>query len=291
MKSWRDLKVNKLEDSKIIIASVAYDKSASVGLGASLAPDKLRELSYHLPAATKDGYSISDAKIYDLGDIGHNNSGLGNVYKSALDIFNYKKFPIFLGGDHSISIPLQKAFYEYAKSLGKTPAIIHIDAHPDFCDEYDGSKYSHACTNFRAYEEGYNLEDIVLIGIRGFEQQEIDLFSKHPELKIYTSKNINEDKMDVLKDLINKFDDKYLIYLSFDIDAIDPAFTPGTGTPETFGLMPIYVNNLITGIIGNLPVGAWDIVEISPPLDINDITSWTALKIMYEAFHTIINIK
>lgn len=288
MNSWRDLKVNSIEEAKIIIASIAYDLSTSVGAGASNAPDKLRNLSYHLPAATKDGKSILDAKIYDVGNIGDNNTGLNNIYAKADNIFNLNKFPIFIGGDHSVSIPVQKAFYDYAKKLGKIPAIIHIDAHPDFCDVYDGSKYSHACTNFRAYEAGYKLEDIVLIGIRGYEQQEIELFSKHEELKIYTSTLVNEKKVNVLEELKKKFDDKYLIYLSFDIDAIDPSFTPGTGTPETFGLTPTYVNNLINDMVKYLPIAAWDIVEIAPPLDINDITSWTALKIMYEVFYTLI---
>ncbi|MCK9470824.1 MAG: arginase family protein [Bacilli bacterium] len=289
MDSWRDLKVNNLDEAKVVIASVAYDLSASVGLGASTAPKKLRELSYHLPAATKDGKSIKDLKIYDLLDLADNESGLSGLYEKAADVFKLGKFPIFIGGDHSVSIPLQTAFYYYAKSLGKTPAIIHIDAHPDFCDIYDGSKFSHACTNFRAYEEGYKLEDIVLIGIRGYEEQEIELFSKHPELSIINASMINEDNFNVLELLKNKLDDKYLIYLSFDIDAIDPSFAPGTGTPETFGLTPTYVNKLINNIISTLPVGAWDIVEISPALDINDITSWTTLKIMYEVFYTLNN--
>lgn len=287
MNSWRDLKVNSIEEARVVVAGIAYDLSASVGEGASIAPDKLRSLSYHLPAATKDGKSISELKIYDIGNIGDNNTGLNKVYEKSAEIFSLNKFPIFIGGDHSVTIPIQKAFYEYANKLGKIPAIIHIDAHPDFCDVYEGSKVSHACTNFRAYELGYKMDDIVLIGIRGFEEQEIELFSKHPEVSIYTSSLINEEKVNVLKELKKKFDDKYLIYLSFDIDAIDPSFAPGTGTPETFGLTPTYINNLLNDIIEALPIVAWDIVEIAPPLDINDITSWTALKIMYEVFYTL----
>jgi agmatinase len=291
MKAWRDLKANNLDEANIVIASVAYDLAASVGKGASLAPERLRDLSYHLPAATKDGNSLKGLKIYDIGNIADNNTGINLVNKKAEEIFKLNKFPIFLGGDHSISIQIQKAFYDYSRSLGKIPAIIHIDAHPDFCDVYENSKFSHACTNFRAYKAGFRLEDMVLIGIRGYEEQEIELFSKHPNLDIYTATKINEDKVDVLEKLFKKFDDRYLIYLSFDIDAIDPAYAPGTGTPEAFGLTSSYVNTLINGIIKNLPVAAWDIVEISPTLDINDITSWTALKIMYEVFYTLKNKK
>lgn len=286
MKSWRDLTVNNINDANIIIASVSYDLSASVSLGASLAPNKLRELSYHLPPATKDGEPIG-VKLYDVGDIGSNVDSLDNVYREAKAIFSYKKFPIFIGGDHSVSIPIQKAFFEYANSLGKIPAIIHIDAHPDFCNEYKGSKLSHACTNYRAYENGYSLSDIILIGIRGYELQEIELFKKNKEIKIYNTSDILEKNINVFEELKKKFDDRYLIYLSFDIDSIDPSFAPGTGTPEAFGLSSNYVNKLINDIIEHLSVGAWDIVEVSPSSDINDITSWLALKIMYEVFHTI----
>ena len=289
MNSWRDLKVNKIEDAKIIIASIDYDLATSVGKGAAEAPEKIRRLSYHLPAATKAGSSIKDLNIYDMGSIANNNTGLTGVYSKAIEILKLNKFSIFIGGDHSISIPLQKAFYEYATNLGKIPAIIHIDAHPDFCDVYDGSKFSHACTNYRAYEVGYKLEDIVLIGVRGFEEQEIELFNKHKEIQIFTSSMVNEEKINVLSKLLKRFDDRYLIYLSFDIDAIDPSFAPGTGTPEAFGLSSIYVNNLINDLIKNLPIAVWDIVEIAPPLDINDITSWTTLKIMYEVFNTLKN--
>ena len=289
MESWRGLKVKKIDEAKVVIAGVAYDLATSVSSGASFAPEKLRELSSFLPPATKDGKSIVDIKLYDLGNIANNETGLDNVYTEALNIFNLNKFPIFIGGDHSVSIPIQKAFKEYAEKLGKIPALIHIDAHPDFCDFYDESKYSHACTNFRAYENGYQLDNIILIGIRGHELQEIELFNKHPEIKIYNASAINQGKVDVLEELKKKFSDRYLIYLSFDIDAIDPASAPGTGTPEAFGLSVEYVNNLINGIIANLQVAAWDIVEVSPPLDINNITSWTALKIMYEVFATLIN--
>ena len=287
MNSWRDLKVNKLEEANIIIASIAYDLATSVGKGAANAPEKLRSLSYHLPAATMDGKSLKGLNIYDIGNIADNKTGLVDVEKKAAEIFKYDKFPIFIGGDHSVSIPLQKAFYEYALKKGKIPAIIHIDAHLDFCDVYDNSKFSHACTNYRAFEAGYNLEDIVLIGIRSFEEQELELVNKHPELEVISASMINDGRIDVVEKLLKKFDDRYLIYLSFDIDAIDPSFAPGTGTPEAFGLSSRYVNNLINELIKSLPIAVWDIVEIAPSLDINDITSWAALKIMYEVFYTL----
>lgn len=287
MQPWRDLTVKKIEEAKVLISGIAYDLSCSCGQGTGFAPNKLRELSQFLPPATKDGESITKMKIYDFGDIGNNDLGIDKVELKALEILQYDKFPIFIGGDHSVSIPIQKAFYEYYRKQNKIPAIIHIDAHPDFCDIYDNSKYSHACTNFRAYENGYCLEDIVLLGIRGFELQEIELFKKHPEINIYRASLLNEKGMKVINELINKFDERYAIYLSFDIDAIDPSFAPGTGTPEAFGLSTTMTNEIINYFIKNLPVKAMDVVEVAPPLDVNDVTSWTALKIIYEVLNTL----
>ena len=88
----------------------------------------------------------------------------------------------------------------------------------------------------------------------------------------------------------NKFlDEKYEIYLSYDIDANDPAYAPGTGTPEAFGLTSLTILEIVTGLIKELNVRALDIVEVAPPLDVNNITSWLALKTIYEVFYTLQN--
>ena len=89
--------------------------------------------------------------------------------------------------------------------------------------------------------------------------------------------------------LIKKYSNKkYLVYLSYDIDANDPAYAPGTGTPEAFGLTNFETATLICGIVGGLNVDTMDMVEIAPPLDVNNITSWLGLKTLYEVFNTLI---
>lgn len=284
MKSWRDLKTDKIEQADVIIASVSSDRACSVGRGSRYAPQRLRKLSWSLPAFTAEGISIQALKLFDAGDIGRQHTSYDKIAIKAKELFAFEKFNLFLGGDHAVSIPLQAAFFEHCRKINKIPAIIHIDAHPDFCDVYDGSKYSHACTNYRAIERGYRFEDIVVLGVRGFEEQEIDLFSKHPELTVIKASTILKNGLESIIDLKSRFDDRYAIYLSFDIDAIDPSFCPGTGTPETFGLEPGELTKILNYLISNLPIMAMDIVEVSPPLDINNITSWTALKILYEIF-------
>lgn len=291
MNMWRDLLTDNAEQADISIASVSYDKAASVGKGAKQAPAKIRNLSSYLPPATKDGESLMGLKLYDFGDIGDDDTDYDVIEKRAAGIINADRFSLFLGGDHSVTIPIQKAFFSYWQKQNKIPAIIHIDAHPDFCNFYDGSSYSHACTNYRAVDNGYLWENIVLLGIRGYEIQEIELFRNHPEIKIFRASDILENGIGIVRSLKEKFDSRYAVYLSFDIDAIDPAYCPGTGTPEAFGISSSEINAMIQFFSAELPVKAMDIVEVSPQLDVNDVTSWTALKIIYELFGTLLRKK
>jgi agmatinase len=284
MKPWRDLLTEDLKKANVTIAGIALDRNASVGKGAGRAPNRIRKLSGYLPPASKEGVDLTSLKLFDFGNIGHNRTPFSKIETKAAEILDLHKFSVFFGGDHSCSIPLEAAFYDQSIRDGFIPAIIHIDAHPDICDVYDGSKFSHACPNFRAIERGYKRENVVLLAVRGFEIQELELFSKHPEIEVIKASQINELGLEAIRHLKDKFDSRYQVYLSFDIDAIDPSFAPGTGTPEAFGITSQTALKIITYFVENLPVKAMDIMEVSPKLDSNDITSWTALKLLYEVF-------
>ena len=278
---FRDILTNDVDKSDVILLGIPYDLGCSCGKGASLAPQVIRELSSFLPPFTADGKSLKNIKMYDYGDV----CEFLDIESKFKEVLKFNKFNLILGGDHSVSIPTQKAFLEYAKSLNKTPVIIHIDAHPDICYFYDESKYSHACTNMRAIENGYETKDITLVGIRGYEEQEVIYLSSHKELEVYNASYLNEYGFgSVLNSLFTKYKDskEHLIYLSYDIDANDPSFAPGTGTPEAFGLNSIRLLNFIKELFINLPIKVMDIVEVSPTLDTNNITSWLALKTIYE---------
>jgi agmatinase len=285
---FRGILTEELETAKVTLTAIPYDEGCSCGKGASLAPDKIRELSSFLPPLTMDGKLIDDVKIYDFGNIEKTLNYFEKIKEEAVNRLELHKFPIFIGGDHSISIPLQEAFYDYCQKINKIPAIIHLDAHPDICDFYDGSKLSHACTNKRSIDYGYQTENITLIGIRGFEKEEVAYLDSHKELKVYTANECyNYGIQNIINDLKNKFSDQYAIYLSYDIDINDPSFAPGTGTPEAFGLSSRMVLELIMGLFNNLNIKAFDIVEVSPTLDCNDITSWLALKTIYEVLNVL----
>ena len=283
---FRGLLTKDLNTSNVTLTTIPYDEGCSCGVGASLAPDKIRELSSYLPPLTMDGILLDKIKLYDFGNVEKCENYFKKLKEVSLNRLELNKFPIFIGGDHSVTIPLQEAFFDYCKKENKIPAIIHLDAHPDICYFYDGSKLSHACTNRRSIEYGYDPKDITLIGIRGFEAEEVEYLNLHPELKVYTSNDCyNYGIKDILKELKNKYSEEYAIYLSYDIDINDPSFAPGTGTPEAFGLSSRMVLELLLGLFKELNIKAFDIVEVSPALDCNDITSWLALKALYEVFN------
>ena len=289
MNEFRDLMAKSEEEANVFLCGVPYDKNASVGKGASLAPKVMRELSYDLPALDMLGNNLTKVKIADLGDFDGGN--FENLKKNIEEkLLSKDGFHVILGGDHSIAIASERAFFDDCIRRGKTPVIIHMDAHPDICDVYDGSKYSHACPIFRALEYGYKDENITMVGIRGFEAQEIETFKKHPKLDVFKSFDIKKLGVEALLTLlVSKYrDSKYEVYFSYDIDANDPAYAPGTGTPEAFGLTNFETVAILTGLISNLNVTCLDIVEVAPPLDVNNITSWLALKSLYEVFHTLI---
>ena len=286
---FRGLLTTNLNTSNVTLTKIPYDEGCSCGKGASLAPETISELSQYLPPLSMDGDLLTKVKMYVYDDLEKCDDYFKYIKEECLKRFKLDKFPVILGGDHSVSIPTEEAFYEACKEFNKIPAIIHLDAHPDICDEYDDSKYSHACTNRRSIDYGYKTSDIVLIGIRGFEEQEVEYFNAHPELKVYTANDCYELGIEkIVEDLKAKFTDDYAIYLSYDIDINDPAFAPGTGTPEAFGPTSRMVLDLIKSIILNLNVKAFDIVEVSPVLDNNNITSWLALKTLYEVFNVLI---
>ena len=281
-KPFRELLTTNIESANCILTGIPYDLGCSVGKGARLAPQRIRELSGFLPAFTKDGKDIRNFKIYDNGDIKKFDALEGEMIK----LYDQKSLKLFIGGDHSVSIPLQKAFIKKARENGKIPVILHIDAHPDILDFYNGSKYSHACTNKRAIDNGLLTSNLMMFGIRGFEAYEVTYLKEHPEIEVFTSSDILNDGIDVaIKRIKKRFSgENYEIYLSYDIDANDPSFAPGTGTPEHFGVNSNDILKLILSIFTNLNVKVMDIVEVSPVLDINNMTSWLVLKTLLEVF-------
>ncbi|MCL2580537.1 MAG: agmatinase [Oscillospiraceae bacterium] len=287
MKAWGGNCVDHKDGADICLMGVPFDSAASINKGAAMAPDNLRALSKFLPCVSEEGVDFEGFKIYDAGDVEPDLNWerfFGVVEDSAYDLFKTGSFCFFLGGDHSVTIPLQKAFKKQYPN--EKIGVIHFDSHADICAEYEGHKWSHACTARRAVEDVLGSpRDWAMVGIRSYEPQEIDYLKNHP-VKLIKAYDLHKKGYEAacaeLKEHFSGYDK---IYLTLDIDVIDPSGAPGTGTPEAGGPTSREIIEMVKFLTANLPVAAMDIVEVSPPLDTrNQITSWAALKIMYEVF-------
>lgn len=280
-KEFRGLLVDNFEDANIVFYGVPFDQNCSIGSGSNKAPDKIRELSWWLPPYSMDGEPLNHIKIFDAGDIPC--CSFNDIYNNS-DIFNDKKIKFLVGGDHSISISFQKNFIESSLKKGKKPVIVHIDAHCDICDIYLDSKYSHACTVRRALDNGLEEDNLFMIGIREFEKDGYDyLVNRKNNVHLFKASDIFDTGLNSFFDEINKkASDDYCVYISFDIDSLDSGYAPGTGTPETCGLTPMTIRKILRHLAKFKNIKCIDLVEIAPPLDVNDVTSWCGLKLIYE---------
>jgi len=183
-----------------------------------------------------------------------------------------------VGGDHSLSLPLLRAT---AKKFGPV-AVIQFDAHNDLWDEYFGCKLSHGTPFRRAIEERLILEGSFLqVGLRGQVYSVDDFeFAKKHKVEMVTAEEFHAHGMKLFREKVRTFHGKP-VYVTLDIDCVDPAFAPGTGTPQVGGFSSAQIVELVRGLRGLKIVGC-DLVEVSPPYDNGSITSLLAANLLYE---------
>lgn len=265
-------------DSDFTIIGIPYDGSASARKGAALAPGRIRYWSQHLTPFSEDRTRLGDVRICDLGDIEvtHQARDFDLVRQKAASLPN---IPILLGGDHSVTIPVFQAQRE--RFADKRLGVLWVDAHPDLCDVFTDSKYSHACVLRRGLEFGIHPEDVCMVGLRSWEDQEIDLI-ENGGLHVFTAADAAELGIKSIAADVHKVLARCeAVHVSLDIDCLDPAFAPGTGIPESGGLTSREVITLIKSLQG-LPLVGLDVVEVSPPIDASEATVFAALRIIME---------
>ena len=288
MNRWLDINTDDPKNAKVLILGIPFDGGTSQEAGAAEGPAKLREFgAVYMPCATDDWHLLdTQPVVYDFGDVdmsGTWEESFARVEKEALALMRHDKFHLFLGGDHSVTIPLHKAFAKARE--GKKIGIIHFDAHFDLCDCYDGHIWSHANTEKRALDDIIGPEDLLFLGIRAAEPEEVGIIRREPAITVLSASDVDEMGWKECAAVIaDKFQGYDHIYFTLDIDVLDPAFAPGTETPVSGGITSRELINLVRFILKNLPVRDMDIVEVAPPLDVNDITSWAAMRIIEEVF-------
>jgi agmatinase len=264
---------SSFDNADFVIFSVAYDKTCSFRSGARKGPSKIRNVSWNFESYDiRTCVDFRNINVHDFGDLNILNIAPKKMIETVKDftsrVLSKKKIPICLGGDHSITPGI---VYAYPEDI----CVLSLDAHLDFRDEYRNEKYNHACTTKRISDH-IKIKNIGILGVRSAEKQEYESARKEG-LFFKTSFDIkNKSLKTILSETKKHFKDKK-IYLTLDIDVVDPAYAPGTGTPEPFGITSFNLIEIIEFFSPQM-VG-FDVVEVNPDFD-NGETAILAAKIV-----------
>ncbi len=251
------------ESARYVIFGVPFDGTSSFRSGSRWAPDAMRQASENFETYNHHfDIDYQDLLIHDAGNLEHYTTvddTLQELSFAVEPIVADGKIPIMLGGEHSLTLPCVKACAKYSD---EDIAFVVLDAHFDLREEYSGVTYSHACVSRHILNEV--TDKYVTIGVRSGPREEWT-YARENGIKYYTPDDVREKGIkEVLSEIIDYLGSSK-IYLSLDMDALDPAYAPGLGTPEPFGLSDIEVRDVIHSLAPR-SIG-FDIVEIAPEYD------------------------
>ncbi|WP_407265698.1 agmatinase [Tenacibaculum maritimum] len=247
-------KYAKLETSKIVLIPVPYDETSTWQKGADKGIDAFLEASENMELYDIETNSeVYKEGIYITEKITEKSSPeamVNTVHQLTKKYINKNKFVTILGGEHSISIGTIRAFNECFDNL----TVLHIDAHADLRKEYDGSPYSHACAVYEANQH----TNLIQVGIRSMDISETRVMNRD---KVFFAHEMaaNEYWMDDVIDLLTND-----VFITFDLDALDPSIMPSTGTPEPGGLLWYETLSFLSKVFSKKNVVGFDLVELCP---------------------------
>ena len=278
-------RVDEVEKLDVAILGVPFDSGVSYRPGARFGPAHVRQSSrllrpYH---PTLDVSPFAAQQVADAGDVPVNpfdiEEALGTVEAAAKALSDTGAKIVTIGGDHTIALPLLR---NMARIHGPV-AMLHFDAHLDTWDTYFGAAYTHGTPFRRAFEEGLlDMDALSHVGTRGplYGKQDLE-DDKRFGFGIVSSADIYRRGADaVVQQLRERIGDRPL-YISIDIDVLDPAHAPGTGTPEAGGMTSRELLEILRGLADLNVVGA-DVVEVSPAYDHAELTGVAAAHVVYE---------
>ena len=257
--------------SRIIIIPVPYDETSTWMKGADKGPDAILEASVNLEFYdVETGIEAHLAGINTIQPILEKETPdklVKAVYDTALSVLSDKKFPVIIGGNHTVTIGAVKAFSGHFNNL----SVLQLDAHADLRQEYEGSKFNHACVMARTAE----LVPAVQVGIRSMSVEELQsvdrsrIFYSH---ELYYDKSLYSKALDKLSENV---------YITIDLDVFDPSIMPSTGTPEPGGPEYFELIHFLREVIRNRNVVGFDVVELCPSAT-NKSPDFIAAKIIYQ---------
>jgi agmatinase len=264
------------EAAKYVILGVPFDVTSTYRTGAKFAPLAIRDASQNVECYSfRTGVDVEDLKTHDLGDLhvaGDVELTLGRLALVAQDLFDGGKIPVFIGGEHTITLGV-------ARSLDKNVAVVSFDAHLDLRDDYLGLTVSHT-TFMRRINEDVKPAKILEIGTRAVCREELD-YAKEAGIDYLTSHQIRKDGAKETAETIKEILEGYeKIYVTIDMDVLDPAFVPAVPNPEPEGLDTATLLDLLEAVCDRRVVG-FDVVEVAPHYD-QGVTAIQATKVIFE---------
>ncbi|MZP55317.1 MAG: agmatinase [Bacteroidales bacterium] len=257
--------------SEVIIIPVPYDATSTWIRGAEKGPDAIMEASVNLEFYDiETRSSIHKRGIHTIPPVAVGNSPeelVNEVYKKTDEILSDGKFPVIIGGNHTVSIGSVKAFSDHYDDL----TVLQLDAHADLRQEYEGSPLNHACAMARITE----MVPAVQLGIRSMSQDELPFVR---EDRIFYSHDLFHDKT-LYKKALDLLTGN--VYITIDLDVLDPSIMPSTGTPEPGGPAYYELMHFLKTVAGERNVVGFDVVEMCPS-PVNKAPDFVAAKIIYQ---------
>ncbi len=252
---------SKRELAEYLVYGIPLDRSASFQSGCEEGPNRIRFANANIETVSPfSKIDLSNVLIHDLGDLEISDMDTPRILELLKEntkaFLDENLFPLAIGGEHTITAGI-------AQAIPRSTLIV-IDAHLDLRKEYEGNQLSHACAIARAYETR-NFDKVVFMGTRAVSKEELDFATSEEMTILWAHDLIMMNAPEFRKTISSTIDQESRVYLSIDMDGIDPAFAPGVGNPEANGLWPWHLFELIDSISEKL-VGA-DITEYNPRQD------------------------
>jgi len=281
LRPWGGLVGGSPESADVVVAGIPYDGSAVYRKGAALAPQRIRSLSAAMPPVTEDGRLLTGLRVADLGDLDTGldiETGWSRVGEQLARVPPQALLTV-LGGDHCTVISTLSAQVKRHPDV----AVLWVDAHPDLCEFSRGGRWTCGCALRRALDvSGLDPARVIIAGGRDYDPEELEFIAANGMLLV-SAQELARDLTKAAEKIGARLAGQK-VHVSFYIDVLDPAFAPGTEIPSAGGLSTRQALDLVrTATEGSTIVGL-DIVEVSPPFDSGDITTFAALKMIFEVW-------
>jgi agmatinase len=278
--------IDRVSDYDVAVLGVPFDTGTSYRPGARFGPMAVRQSSRHLRPGHHVELGLTPFKtiqVVDAGDIPvtpfNIDEAMGQISSHAAELIDPRRRVVAIGGDHTIALPMLRSVTRVHGPV----ALLHFDAHLDTWDTYFNAPTTHGTVFRRAFEEGLLIEDHSMhVGIRGpiYGQSDLVDDARFGFRTIRTTDLENMGVPAVIEAIHQRIDD-LPVYVSIDIDVLDPAFAPGTGTPEAGGLTSRELLRALRGLTGLNIVGA-DVVEVAPAYDHAELTTVAAATVVFD---------